>query len=113
MNTYVLSGPKAAESQVRTALAAAGFEVQRTIDDHGLPDAQIEEGRDAAPPQPVAFVTVTASDDQLDAVAATASTLSYVLRMHHETPEPAPPSGEQAVAEKLADLQAQIDALRG
>jgi hypothetical protein len=111
MTTIVLSGPKSSEPQVRTALASQGFEVQRTVDNHGLSDVLTEEARLAGEQalQPVAFVTVTADDDQLDAVAACAQTLGYVLRLHHETP---PPPTPDPIAATFADMQRQIDELR-
>lgn len=98
--TIVVSGPKSSEPQVRTALASQGFEVQPTVDDHGFPP---EAG------QLVAFVTVLADEDHLDAVAACAQTLGYRLRLHHETPpEPEP----DPIAATLADMRREIDELK-
>jgi hypothetical protein len=106
--TIVLSGPKSSEPQVRTALASGGFTVLSTIDDHGLhPHASGEE-----PPQPVAFVTVTAEHEQLDAVAERAATLGYALRLHHETSLEREPSGGMQLAATLADLRREIEQLR-
>jgi hypothetical protein len=112
--TIVVSGPRSSETQVRTALASRGFEVQHTVDDHGLPDAFTQEAHLAGetPSQPIAFVTVTADEDQLDAVAACAQTLGYSLRMHHETPPPAEPSDEMKLAATLAEMRAEIDELK-
>jgi hypothetical protein len=109
--TIVVSGPKSSEPQVRTALASAGFQVQQTVHDHGLPEVLTEEARLAGekPAQPQAFVTVLTDEDQLDAVTARAQTLGYVLRLHHETPpEPTP----DPLTATLADMQRQIDELR-
>jgi hypothetical protein len=100
----VVSGPKSSESQVRTALASQGFQVLKTVHDHRFPPD--ESG------QPEAFVTVLADEDQLDAVAACAQTLGYRLRLHHETPEPAPPSAAMQLAATLADMQREIDELK-
>jgi hypothetical protein len=109
MLTIVLSGPKAAESQVRNAFASQGFEVQRTVDNHGLPDSATEKDRDKKSKQPIAFVTVTAPDEQLNAVRECAETLSYRLRMHHDTPpEPAP----DPLMATLEDMQREIDELK-
>jgi hypothetical protein len=99
--TIVVSGPKSSEPQVRTALASAGFEVQQTVHDHGFPPGKGKT--------PAAFVTVLADDDQLDAVAACAQTLSYVLRMHHPTAESAPPD---ELAATLAAMRREIAELR-
>jgi hypothetical protein len=101
--TVVVSGPKSSEPQVRTALASAGFEVQKTVDDHGFPP---ESG------PPVAFVTALADEDQLDAVAACAQTLGYALRLHHDTPPEPEPSEAQILAATLADMQREIAELR-
>jgi len=101
--TIVVSGPRSSEPQVRTALASQGFEVQRTVDDHGFPPV---EG------PPIAFVTVLADEDQLDAVAACAQTLGYSLRLHHETPPPAEASDEMKLAATLAEMRAEIDELK-
>lgn len=106
--TIVLSGPKSSEPQARTALASQGFEVQRTVDNHGLPDAPTGE----PPAQPVAFITVTAEDEQLDAVASCAQTLGYQLRMHHDTPPPHEPSEAEQLAATLADMRREIDELK-
>lgn len=102
--TIVVSGPKSSEPQVRTALASAGFEVQKTVHDHGFPPSKRK--------QPVAFVTVTAEEDQLDAVVACASTLGYRLRLHHETPPEPEPSAEMRIAATLADMRREIDELK-
>jgi hypothetical protein len=107
--TVVVSGPKSSEPQVRTALASAGFEVQKTVHDHGFPPV---EG------PPVAFVTVLVDEDPsvpgttLDAVAATANTLGYVLRLHHETPPEPEPSAEMQIAATFADMRREIDDLK-
>jgi hypothetical protein len=106
--TIVVSGPKSSEPQARTALASGGFTVLPTVDDHGLhAHASGEE-----PPQPAAFVTVTADEEQLDAVAERAATLGYVLRLHHETPPEPEPSAELQLAATLADMRREIDELR-
>lgn len=102
--TVVVSGPKSSEPQVRTALASQGFTIQKTVHDHGFPPD--ESG------QPVAFVTCIADDDQLDAVVACAQTLGYRLRLHHDTPEPPPPSTAMQLAATLADMQREISELK-
>jgi hypothetical protein len=100
--TIVVSGPKASEPQARTALASQGYVVQKTVHDHGFPPGE----------EPEAFVTVECDEDQLDAVAKCAQTLGYRLRLHHDTPEPAPPSEAQVLAATLADMRREIDELR-
>lgn len=114
MLTIVVSGPKSSEPQVRTALASQGFQVQPHVYDHGLPEVLTQEAHLAGeePPQPVAFVTVLADEDQLDAVAACAQTLSYVLRLHHETPPEPKPSEAQVLAATLADMRREINELK-
>ena len=107
--TIVTSGPRSSEPQVRTALASQGYEVQRTIDNHGLPDSATEKNRDKKSKQPVAFVTCIAPDDQLDAVVACAQTLGYQLRMHHDTPEPPAPDPPTST---LADMRRDIEELK-
>jgi vacuolar-type H+-ATPase subunit I/STV1 len=102
--TIVVSGAKSSEPQVRTALASQGFTVQKTVHDHGFPPDP--DGN------PEAFVTVVAEEEQLDAVAACAASLSYRLRLHHETPEPSPPSAQEQLAATLADMRREIDELR-
>lgn len=102
--TIAVSGPKSSEPQLRTALASQGFDVQKTVHDHGFPPA--EDG------QPQAFVTCIAGEEQLDAVAACAATLSYRLRLHHETPPEPEPSAEMQIAATLADMRREIDELQ-
>lgn len=102
MITVVVSGPRSSEPQVRTALASQGFTVEKTVHDHGFPPEE----------QPVAFVTVLADEDQLDAVAACAATLGYRLRLHHDTPEPPPSSAAMQLAATLADMRREIDELK-
>lgn len=105
--TIVLSGPKSAEPQARTALAAAGFAVDASGHDHGLPDHPVE-GKKLR--QVVSFLTVEADD--VDAVASSAKSVKYVVRMHHERIEPAPASTEQYLLQELAALRAEVAELR-
>jgi hypothetical protein len=104
--TIVLSGPKAAEQQARTALAAAGFTVEPGGHDHGLPERA--SGKKVR--QAVSFLTVRAED--VDAVASCAASLKYVLRLHHETPEEPEPSLEHRLIEELAALRAEVNELK-
>jgi hypothetical protein len=104
----VLSGPKSSTQQARTALAASGYTVQNTDHNHGLSDHP--QGKSVR--QAVSFLTVEAPEDALDDVAACASSLKFVLRMHHPKPEPPEPSPEQQLAATLADMQREIAELR-
>jgi hypothetical protein len=104
--TIILSGPKTVEQQARTALASAGYSVHPTSHDHGLPSTPT--GKKVR--QAVSFLTVEAED--VDAVAATVAPLSYVLRMHHDTPEPPVPSAEERIAATLAGMQREITELK-
>jgi vacuolar-type H+-ATPase subunit I/STV1 len=104
MITVVVSGAKSSEPQVRTALASAGFQVLKTVHDHGFPPEETGE--------PIAFVTVLAEEEQLDAVAKCAASLSYRLRLHHETPPEPTPSAEMQIAATLADMRREIDELK-
>ena len=103
--TIVLSGPKTAESQARTALAAAGYNMHATSHDHGLPDTAT--GKKIR--QAVSFITVDGED--VDGPPAAVASLGYVLRMHHDTPEPSGPTVEERLVQELAEMRARIDAL--
>ena len=105
--TVVLSGPKASLTQARNALAASGHAVQDTAHHHGLP--QTVTGEDIREAQ--AFITV--HGDDINAPAETVRSLGWVLRMHHETPGPVPPSPEQQLANRLAALEAELAELKG
>jgi hypothetical protein len=103
--TIVLSGPKIAESQARTALASHGYTILAGPDSHGLPDTRTGE----AAAQPVRFITVTG--DSLDATDCVAG-LGYLRRMHHETQPPPEPSVEERLLAELAALRADVDRLK-
>lgn len=103
--TIVLSGPKTAESQARTALASAGFCVHGRARDYGLPDHAHGHKR-----QTVAFISC--EGDDLDRAVKVAKTLGYALRLHHGTvPEPEP-SPMETIAATLAEMQREIAALK-
>ena len=101
--TIVLSGPKVAEQQVRNALTAAGFGVQAHDHDYGLPPIHVEKKRAR---EAHSFVTVEGND--VDKATETVGSLGWRLRMHHETPEPKPPSTEQLLLAKLAELELKV-----
>lgn len=101
-----LSGPKVAEQQARTALAAAGYAPHPNGHDHGLPATVT--GKKVR--QAVAWITV--ETDDVNGPPAAVGSLGYVLRMHHETqPEPEP-SAESQLAATLADMQREIAELK-
>lgn len=104
--TIILSGPKSAATQARNALAAAGLDVQQTEHDHGLPATAT--GKDIRQAQ--AFITV--HGDDIDKAHETVAPLGWRLRMHFETTEPAPPSVEQLLADRLAALEAELAKLK-
>lgn len=100
--TIILGGPTASEQQARNALASERFDVHAEGHDYGLPpstDAQAES-----------FVSVTGDD--VDKAAACVSRLGWRLRLHHETPEPTPLSEAEMLRADLAEMRAEIDALK-
>jgi hypothetical protein len=101
--TIVLSGPKAAEPQARTALAAARFDVQPQTHDHGL--AANDKGRQA-------ITFITAHGENIDKAADAVRQLGWTLRMHYATPEPAVPNAEQRLADELAELRRELAELK-
>lgn len=104
--TIILSGPKSSASQARNALVASGLDVQGTEHDHGLPATA--SGKTLRQAQ--AFITV--HGDDINAAADAAASLGWVLRMHFETPELAPPSTEQLLVARLDDMERQIAEMR-
>ena len=86
MLIIVLSGPRAMESQARTALAGVGFAVLRDPPSYGLPDFAHE---DLESNEPQGFVAV--EGDDIDLAHETVASLGWRLRMHHEKPEPTLP----------------------
>jgi hypothetical protein len=104
--TIVLSGPKTAESQARTALASAGYTPHPTSHDHGLPSTVT--GKKVR--QAVSFLSVSADD--VDGPPAAVASLGYVLRLHHEESPPPEPSVESQLAATLADMQREIAELK-
>jgi len=98
--TIVLSGPKAANTQARTALASRGFAVTDNTHDYGL---RAEGG------EPQEFIHV--QGDDIDAAHATVVPLGYRLTLHYETPEESPPSIEQQLRTTLAEYERRIAAL--
>lgn len=104
--TIVLSGPKVSTSQACTALVAAGINVQATERDHGLPPCA--DGEDIREAQSF----ITAEGDDIDRAHQVVSSLGWGLRMHYPTPEPVPPSAEAVLAQELAELKAEVAALK-
>jgi hypothetical protein len=105
--TIVLSGPKSAEQQARTALASAGYRVDPKSHDHGLPEHPIE-GRKVR--QAVAFLTVQGED--INAVADAVASLKYVLRQHYHTPEPVEPDPMERLLREVTSLRSEVDELK-
>lgn len=100
--TIVLSGPKAAEPQARTALASAGFPAAPTVHDHGL---HAEDDQQA-----ITFLTCAADD--IDGPSSAIASLGYRLRQHYETPPDPEPSPLEQIAATMAEMQAQIAELK-
>lgn len=105
--TIILSGPKFSESQARNALAAEAFDVQPPSPfAHGLPE--MADGAAAVEPQ--SFITATGDD--INRANKAVEALGWRLRMHYDTPVPAKPSAEQALADELASLRREVEELK-
>ena len=114
MLTIVLSGPKAAESQARTALAAAGFVVNPDSDDHGLPadpvDPDHRPKRYKAPRQAIAFLTCEAEDGR---ICPRGRRVARVRAAYAASDPPPEPSFEERLFTELADVKSRLGLLEG
>ena len=107
--TIILSGPKSAVSQARTALGGAGLAAMDTPTGHGLPDRA--DGQEVK--QAVAFLTVRGDASTVDRAHRAVATVGWTLRAHYHTPpEPEPSQMDRVLAEML-EMRAEIDALKG
>ena len=107
MLTIYLSGPKAAESQARTALGSRGFKVLDTVRDHGLPPFATEG---EATSEPQSFIQC--EGDDINAANDAVSPLGWRLRMHHNPPQVLPPDPDQETAATLAEMRRELDELK-
>lgn len=116
MLTIVLSGPRSSETQARNALVAAGYDVQDTVHDHGLPEDPVDpEHRPKGyktPRQAVAFLTVHGED--IDGPVEAVRGLHYQLRLHHPgIAVPLKPDPAVELLTRVAALEAEVNDLRG
>lgn len=106
--TIVLSGPKAVEQQARRTLAALGFAVEPAAPGHGHGLPENEHGDQEQ--EPHSFIHVLGDD--VDRAHQAVQAIGWRLRMHYETPEPAPPSWEEVLARDVADLKRELRELK-
>lgn len=103
--TIVVSGPAESRAHAEVALEDAGLPLLPK-DHHALMD-----WRSKFPHDDDAFVTVVGKHPD-QAVGALEGLEGWRLRVHYPTPEKPEPSPEQQFAATVADMKAEIEALK-
>ncbi len=104
--TIIVSGPAVHSSQAQTALQNAGCRVISTEATHGL--RATRDGSEPTEPQQI-LTAIGELHEHVDAAHQAIEEHGWGLRMHFHTPPPPEPTPQMM----MADLQAQIDELKG
>lgn len=104
MLTIALSGPASTRAQAEVALEDARIPIYPT--DHWAP----MHWPTKFPGETDEWITV--EHDDVDHIARTVEPAGWRLRLHYETPPKPEPSPEQKLAATIAEMRAEIDALK-